>query len=105
MTSAPVAAGAPYVARRRPLRLSRVGLHAFLITTALVWLAPVAWAVFTSFRPLGFVVSRFSFQGQYCTDNNLISAAAVLVALPTLIVFAALQRQFINGLTLGATKE
>ena len=301
MTSTPVAADAPYVARRRPLRLSRVGLHAFLITTALVWLAPVAWAVFTSFRPyadtakhgyvsipqtlsldnyrnawaqaeipkhlwnsmiitlpaivlillfaaaVGFVVSRFSFwfnvplliffmaanllpqqviitplfqlylrlplpgwlsgtglfydsyigliainvafqtgfctfvlsnymktlprslseaarvdgasvvrqffgiilplckpalaalatleftwiyndflwavvlmssgdlrpitssltnlQGQYFTDNNLISAAAVLVALPTLIVFAALQRQFINGLTLGATKE
>jgi ABC-type maltose transport system permease subunit len=28
----------------------------------------------------------------------------VLVALPTLIVFAALQRQFISGLTLGAKK-
>ena len=42
--------------------------------------------------------------GTYFTDNNLISAAAVLVALPTLIVFAALQRQFISGLTLGAQK-
>ena len=37
--------------RKRPLTLSRVILHAFLIVTALVWLAPVAWAVFTSFRP------------------------------------------------------
>ena len=37
--------------RKRPLRISRVVLHAFLIVTALVWLAPVAWAVFTSFRP------------------------------------------------------
>ncbi len=44
-------------------------------------------------------------QGTFFTDNNLIAAASVLVALPTLIVFAALQRQFINGLTLGATKE
>src|SRR5262245_41823405 len=34
-------------ARRWP----RVGLHAFLIATAIVWLAPLAWAVFTSFRP------------------------------------------------------
>ena len=49
--------------------------------------------------------SLTNLQGTFFTDNNLISAASVLVALPTLIVFAALQRQFINGLTLGATKE
>ena len=42
--------------------------------------------------------------GTYFTDNNLIAAAAVLVALPTIIVFVALQRQFISGLTLGAQK-
>ena len=49
--------------------------------------------------------SLTNLQGTFFTDNNLIAAASVLVALPTLIVFAALQRQFINGLTLGATKE
>ena len=42
--------------------------------------------------------------GTYFTDNNLISAAAVLVALPTLFVYAVLQRQFVSGLTLGAKK-
>lgn len=42
--------------------------------------------------------------GTFFTDNNLISAAAILVALPTILVFAALQRQFISGLTLGANK-
>jgi len=42
--------------------------------------------------------------GTYFTDNNLIAAASVLVALPTIVVFAALQRQFISGLTLGAQK-
>ena len=41
----------------------------------------------------------------YFTDNNLIAAASVLVALPTIMVFALLQRQFISGLTLGSTKE
>jgi multiple sugar transport system permease protein len=52
MTSATAAAARTRpVARRHPIRLPRVGLHAFLIATAIVWLAPVAWAVFTSFRP------------------------------------------------------
>ena len=48
--------------------------------------------------------SLTNLQGAFFTDNNLISAAAVLVALPTIVVFLALQRQFISGLTLGANK-
>ncbi len=43
-------------------------------------------------------------RGQFFTDNNLVAAASVIVALPTLIVFFVLQRQFVAGLTLGATK-
>ena len=43
-------------------------------------------------------------QGQFFTDNNLIAAASLVAALPTLIVYFALQRHFIGGLTLGATK-
>ena len=42
--------------------------------------------------------------GQFFTDNNLLAAASVIVALPTLIVFFALQKQFVSGLTLGSTK-
>lgn len=42
--------------------------------------------------------------GQFFTDNNLLAAGSLLVALPTLIVFFALQKQFVAGLTLGATK-
>jgi multiple sugar transport system permease protein len=48
--------------------------------------------------------SLTNLQGTFFTDNNLISAAAVLVALPTVMVFLALQRHFISGLTLGANK-
>ncbi len=48
--------------------------------------------------------SLLNLQGQYFTDNNLISAAAILIALPTIVVYACLQRQFISGLTLGANK-
>ena len=43
-------------------------------------------------------------RGQFFTDYNLLAAGSVLVALPTLIVFFALQKQFVAGLTLGANK-
>lgn len=43
-------------------------------------------------------------RGQFFTDNNLVAAASVIVALPTLVIFFLLQRQFVSGLTLGATK-
>ena len=42
--------------------------------------------------------------GQFFTDNNLVAAGALMVALPTLVVYALLQKQFIGGLTLGSTK-
>jgi multiple sugar transport system permease protein len=43
-------------------------------------------------------------QSQFFVDNNVIAAGSILVAIPTILVFALLQRQFINGLTLGASK-
>ncbi len=42
--------------------------------------------------------------GQYASNYNLIAAASIMIALPTLIVYLILQRQFISGLTLGANK-
>jgi multiple sugar transport system permease protein len=46
-----------------------------------------------------------SLQGIFFSNNNLIAAASVLVAIPSIVVFALLQKQFIRGLTLGASKE
>jgi multiple sugar transport system permease protein len=43
-------------------------------------------------------------QGQFFTDTNLLAAGALLAAIPTILVFLVLQRQFISGLSLGATK-
>jgi multiple sugar transport system permease protein len=43
-------------------------------------------------------------QGEFLTDYNLIAAGAMITMIPTLIVYLALQRQFIAGLTLGANK-
>ena len=43
-------------------------------------------------------------KGQFFVDYNLLSAGSVIVALPPILVFFILQKQFIAGLTLGATK-
>ncbi len=43
-------------------------------------------------------------QGQFITDWPLIVAGALIATVPTLIVFFALQRYFIGGLTLGSGK-
>jgi multiple sugar transport system permease protein len=45
-----------------------------------------------------------SLQGQFFTDYNLLSAGSVLAMLPVMVIFFALQRQFVSGLTLGSTK-
>ena len=42
--------------------------------------------------------------GEFFTDDNLIAAASVYVALPTLVVYFALQKHFIAGLSLGGSK-
>ncbi|MFK0156040.1 carbohydrate ABC transporter permease [Streptomyces sp. NPDC090499] len=42
--------------------------------------------------------------GQYFTDPNLVAAGSLLTAIPTLLVYFALQKQFVSGLTLGSAK-
>ena len=43
-------------------------------------------------------------QGQYVMDWTVITAGSLLATVPTVLVFIFLQRYFIEGLTLGATK-
>jgi raffinose/stachyose/melibiose transport system permease protein len=45
------------------------------------------------------------FQGQHTTDTALLAAAAVMVALPVVIVYLFLQRHFIRGMLEGAVKD
>lgn len=40
-------------ASRGPIRVGRIGLHAFLILICALWLFPLAWAIYTSLRPIG----------------------------------------------------
>lgn len=53
-------------------------------------------------RPITSALGRLT--GEYVTDYNLLAAGAMIAALPTLIVFLVLRRQFVSGLALGATK-
>jgi multiple sugar transport system permease protein len=43
-------------------------------------------------------------RGEFFTDNNLVAAGSMIIALPPLIIFFILHRHFVSGLTLGATK-
>jgi multiple sugar transport system permease protein len=43
-------------------------------------------------------------QGQFVSNQNMISAAALIAAIPTLVVYVLLQKQFIAGLSLGSSK-
>ena len=45
------------------------------------------------------------FQGQYISEITLIAAACVIVALPVVVAYVFLQRQFIAGAVSGALKE
>ena len=64
------------------------------------------WAVVLmktdSKRPITSALGRL--QGEFITDYNLLAAGAIMAALPTLIIFLILKRQFVSGLTLGSTK-
>ncbi|MFI6344257.1 carbohydrate ABC transporter permease [Streptomyces sp. NPDC050560] len=53
-------------------------------------------------RPITAALNNLT--GQFFVNNNLIAAGALIVAVPTLVVFFVLQKQFISGLTLGANK-
>ncbi|APR39710.1 carbohydrate ABC transporter permease [Paraburkholderia sp. SOS3] len=43
-------------------------------------------------------------RGQWTTAWNLVSAGSVLAALPSVLMFFAMQKHFVAGLTFGATK-
>lgn len=50
------------------------------------------------------VVSFFLLSGQYSSDWGQIMAAAVIIVLPVVILFVALQRRFIEGMAGGSVK-
>ena len=79
-----------------------------ILTLAVLTFAD-SWNEF--FLALVFTVNKFtapaglaSFSGRYTTDIALVSAGAVIVAVPILIVFIFFQREFMRGMLTGAVK-
>lgn len=49
-------------------------------------------------------IAIYSFQGQHGTEWGLVFAAMIIALIPVLIIFIALQRYFVSGITAGAVK-
>jgi multiple sugar transport system permease protein len=53
-------------------------------------------------RPITSALNNF--QGSFFTDQNVLAAMSFIVAVPTIVVYLVLSKQFVRGLTLGSTK-
>ncbi len=88
-----------------PLSLPALGTLAIISFTGhwreFLW--PLLVAADDSMKTLP--VGLASLSGQFSTDYGVLMAGALLSLLPVLVVFLALQRYFIRGLTAGALKE
>ena len=80
---------------------------AALATLEFTWIfTDYLWAIvlLRSEKRLPVTAGLATLQGQYITDWTVIIAGALIATVPTVLVFIFLQRYFIEGLTLGATK-
>lgn len=89
--------------RRVVLPMSRAPLAA-LATLEVAWLYnDFFWALFLmrtgDKRPITSALNGL--QGEFFRDGNLLAAAAIIVAVPPLLVHLALQRNLVRGLPLG----
>ncbi len=65
---------------------------------------PIALTLLQTYENWTVPLGLLSFLGPYTSDYQLLSASIVMVALPVLVVYFALQRFFVRGLTSGAIK-
>src|SRR5699024_6193339 len=87
-----------------------IGRPAIVTMTVLVFmwtwnefLIPLVMSPNATFRTAPLALAFF--QGQHVQATSLLTAAAVIVALPVVIVYLFLQRHFIAGMLEGAVRE
>jgi raffinose/stachyose/melibiose transport system permease protein len=94
------------IARKIVLPLAWPGFLTVALIVALWAWNEFFWAVTfihdPGLRPIS--TSFLAFQDQYSTDWRLTSAAALFMMLPVVLLFLALQRRFVAGLTTGGIK-
>lgn len=108
ITEAALIDGAPVWTRfwKLTLPLCRPALAA-LATLLTTWIYnDFFWAIALissgNKRPITSALANL--QGQFFTNQNLLAAGALITAVPTLLVYVVLQKQFIAGLSLGSSK-
>lgn len=108
ITEAALVDGAPVWTRywKLTLPLCRPALAA-LATLLTTWIYnDFFWAIALissgDKRPITSALANL--QGQYFVNQNLLAAGALITAVPTLLVYVVLQKQFIAGLSLGSSK-
>lgn len=84
----------------RPARAALATLLTTWIYNDFVW--AVSLMSTGSKRPVTSALANL--QGEFVSNNNLVAAAALMAAVPTVLVFVALQKHFIAGLALGSSK-
>ncbi len=88
------------------LPLTRPALAA-LATLEFAWIYnDYFWAValIQKGENLPITSSLRNLSGQFFTDDNLVSAGSLIVVLPTVLIYILLRKQFIAGLSVGASK-
>ncbi len=92
--------------RRVILPLCRPALAALAVLEFTFIYNDFFWALFLmstgAKRPITSALNNF--QGSFFTDQNVLAAMSFMVAVPTIIVYLVLSKQFVRGLTLGSTK-
>ena len=88
------------------LPLAKPGLLAATIITVLYSWNDLLWPLIVisdeTKAPLS--VGLANFQGEFLTDRPVLMAAATMAALPMILLFLALQRQFIQGIAFTGSK-
>jgi multiple sugar transport system permease protein len=83
----------------RPALAALAVLEATWIYNDFLW--ALALTQTTARRPVTSALGNLS--GEFFTDYNVVAAASILVALPTIALFLVARRQLKRGLTLGST--
>ena len=96
---------APAPAPRRVRRLRLLGaLAAVLLFGSLLGLAVFHSVLVQGQHAMPVTAGLYSLNGQWVAAWHLVSAGSIVAALPPVAMFFLMQRHFIAGLTLGATK-
>jgi multiple sugar transport system permease protein len=84
----------------RPVVAALATLQATWIYNDFLWALVLMQT--TDKRPVTTALANLS--GEFFTDHNVVAATAVLIALPTMLLFLVLRRHFTRGLILGSTE-